>query len=55
MDICMFTRDFFYIQVQMPEILIPVFFSVQKISIPSIEMVCRGAVLAVWEDDEGEA
>lgn len=39
----------------MPEILIPVFFSVQKISIPSSEMVCRGAVLAVWEDDEGAA
>lgn len=40
----------FCIQVQMP-VLISMFFSVQKICIPSIKMVCCWTVLALWAND----
>lgn len=35
--------------------LIPMFFSVQKIHIPSLEMVCNRTVLALWKNDKRSA
>lgn len=35
--------------------LISIFFPVQKISVPPIEMVCYRTMLAIWENDERSA